>query len=535
MAKKQMLFDNEARKALKDGADDLADTIRVTLGPKGRNVILDKKFGSPTISSDGATIAKDIELENPYRNMGARMVREAVTETHDQVGGGTATSTLLAQCIIREGVKNLTWGANPMMLKKGIDKAVETVVNLIKSRSKEVETNDQIVQVATVSANNDIEIGNLIAEAMEKVGKDGVITVEEATGVETGIEVVEGMQFDRGYISAYMVTDVDNMEAVLENPCILIYGSKISSMQPLLPILQKMIQLARPILIIAEDVEGEALATLVVNKLRGGLQCAAVKSPGYGDRRKEMMADIAVSTGGQVISEELGFRLENVVVGMLGQAKRIIVDKDSTTIIGGSGKSEEIKGRAEQIRKQIDETTSDYDKEKLQERLARLTSGVAIVNVGAPTETALKEKKARVEDALAATKAAIEEGIVVGGGVALLRAVDELDKMQMSGDEAIGVEIIKRALQEPIRCIASNAGVDGSVVVSQVKDMEENFGFNALTGQIEDLMAAGVVDPVKTVCAALRNAASIAGTMLTTQAVVTEIPEEEPPSAHHHG
>jgi len=537
MAKKQMLFDNEARKALKGGADDLADTIRITLGPKGRNVILDKKFGSPAISSDGATIAKEIELEDPYRNMGARMLRETVTETHDQVGGGTATSTLLAQCIIREGVKNLTSGANPMMLKKGIDKAVETVMKFIKSRSKEVETNDQIVQVATVSANNDIEIGNLIAEAMEKVGKDGVITVEEATGVETGIEVVEGMQFDRGYISAYMATNADSMEAVLENPGILIYGSKINSMQTLLPILQKMVQLARPILIIAEDVEGEALATLVVNKLRGGLQCAAVKAPGYGDRRKEMLADIAVSTGGQVISEELGFRLENVVVGMLGQARRVIIDKDSTTIIGGSGKSEEIRGRAEQLRRQIDETTSDYDREKLQERLARLISGVAMVNVGAPTETALKEKKARVEDALAATKAAIEEGIVVGGGIALLRAADELDKMQTSGDEAIGVEIIKRALQEPIRCIASNAGADGSVVVSHVKEMEENFGFNALTGQIEDLMAVGVVDPVKTVCAALRNAASIAGTMLTTQAVVTEIPEKEvPPSApHHHG
>jgi len=533
-----MLFDNEARKALKGGADDLADTIRITLGPKGRNVILDKKFGSPAISSDGATIAKEIELKDPYRNVGARILREAVTETHDQVGGGTATSTLLAQSIIREGVKNLTSGANPMMLKKGIDKAVDTAVEFIKSRSNEVETNEQIIQVATVSASNDIEIGNLIAEAMEKVGKDGVITVEEATGVETGIEIVEGMQFDRGYISPYLVTDTDNMDAVLENPCILIYGSKISSMQPLLPILQKMVQLARPILVIAEDVEGEALAALVVNKLRGGLQCAAVKSPGYGDRRKDMLADIAISTDGQVISEELGFKLENVVVGMLGQAKRIIIDKDSTTIIGGSGKSEAIKGRADQLRRQIDETTSDYDKEKLQERLARLISGVAMVNIGAPTETALKEKKARVEDALAATKAAIEEGIVVGGGVSLLRAAGELDKMQTSGDEAIGVEIIKRALQEPIRCIASNAGADGSVVVSQVKEMEENFGFNALTGDIEDLMAAGIVDPVKTVCAALRSAASIAGTLLTTQAVVTEIPEgEEPPSAHphHHG
>lgn len=526
MAKKQLLFDNEARMALKDGADDLANTVRVTLGPVGRNVILGKKFGSPAVTSDGATIAKDIELKDPYRNIGARILKEAATKTHDLVGGGAATSTLLAQCIVRDGLKNVSSGANPMMLKKGIDRAVEAAVKAIKSRSKELKTREEIVQVATVSANNDSEIGNLIAEALDKVGKDGVVTIEEATGVETGIEVVEGMQFDRGYISPYMVTDTDTMKAALENPCILIYGSKISVMRPLLPILQKMAQLARPLLIIAEDVEGEALATLVVNKLRGALQCAAIKAPGYGDRRKEMLADIAVSTGGQVISEELGFRLENVVVGMLGQAKRVVVDKDSTTIVGGSGKREEIEGRAEQIRKQIDETTSDYDKEKLQERLARLVSGVAVVNVGAPTETALKEKKSRIEGALAATRAAIEEGIVVGGGVVYLHSIGEVDELQLSGDEAIGADITKRALQEPIRCIASNSGADGSVIVSQAKEMEENIGFNALTGRLEDLMAAGIIDPTKTVCSALQSAASVAGMVLTAQAVVTEASEE---------
>lgn len=527
MAKKQLLFDDEARAALKAGADDLANTVRVTLGPTGRNVILGKKFGSPAVTSDGVTIAKDIELKDPYRNMGARMLREAATETHDLVGGGTATSTLLAQCIIREGLKVVTSGANPMMLKRGIDRAVEAVVNAIKSRSKELKTREEIVQVAIVSANSDREIGNLIAEALDKVGKDGVVTIEEATGVETGIEVVEGMQFDRGYISPYMVTNTDSMEAVIEDAYIIIYGSKISAMRPLLPILQKIVQLARPFLIIAEDVEGEALTTLVVNKLRGVLQCAAVKAPGYGDRRKEMLADIAVTTGGQVISEELGFRLENVVVGMLGQAKRVVVDKDNTTIIGGNGKRKEIEGRADQIRRQIDETTSDYDREKLQERLARLVSGVAMVNVGAPTETALKEKKARVEDALAATRAAIEEGFVVGGGVAFLRSAAEVDKLQLSGDEAIGAGIIKRTLQEPMRCIASNSGADGSVIVSHAAEMGENIGFNALTGQLEDLIAAGIIDPTKTVCSALQSAASAAGMVLTTQAAVTEAPEEE--------
>jgi len=526
MAKKQILFDNEARIELRNGADDLANTVKLTLGPKGRNVILDKSYGSPTVTSDGVAIAKDIELEDPYKNIGARMLREAATETHDMAGGGTTTSTILAQCIIAEGTKVLTSGANPMMLKKGIDAAVVAVVDSIRSKSKEVTTREDIVQVSTVSANNDSEIGNLIAEALDRVGKDGVVTIEEATSVETGIEVVEGMQFDRGYISPYMINDRDNMEAVLDNPCILVHEGKISSLQMLLPILQKMAQLARPFLIIAEDVEGEALAALVINSLRGELQCAAVKAPGFGDRRKEMLADISITTSGQLISPELGFKLENVVVGMLGQAKRVVIDKDTTTIIGGSGKKEEIQGRAEQIRRQIEETTSDYDKEKLQERLARLVSGVAMINIGAPTETALKEKKARVEDALAATRSAIEEGIVVGGGVALLNSADAVDGLELSGDAAVGANIIKRALQEPIRCIASNSGAEGSVVVIQAKEKGGNIGFNAITGQIEDLMAAGIVDPTKTVCAALQNAASIAGTMLTTQAAITEVEEE---------
>lgn len=527
MAKKQILFGNEARAKIKSGADGLANTVKIALGPTGRNVVLAKSYGSPTITNDGATIAKDIEFKDPYKNLGARMLREAVTETQKLAGGGTSTSTLLAQCILREGLKSVTAGANPMALKKGIEKATEAAVNAIKSRSKEIETKEEIIQVATVSADNDSEIGDLIAQAMDKVGKDGVVTVEESTGVETGIEVVEGMQFDRGYISAYMVTDADSMEADLDNPYILICESKISSLQPLMPILQKMAQLARPFLVIAEDVDGEALTALVVNKIRGNLQCAAVKAPGFGDRRKEMLSDIAISTGAQVISEELGFKLENVVVGMLGQAKRVVVDKDTTTIIGGNGKPEAVQGRADQLRKQIDEATSDYDGEKLQERLARLVSGVAIVNVGAPTETALKEKKARVEDALAATRAAIEDGVVVGGGVALLHSAKDVEKLQLSGDEAVGADIVRRALQEPMRCIASNSGAEGSVVISAIKEKEkeENFGFNALTGQIEDLMAAGIIDPAKAVCSALQSAASIAGIILTTQAIITEIPE----------
>jgi len=527
MAKKQVLFDNDARQALKDGVDDLANTVKVTLGPTGRNVVLDKKYGSPTITSDGATIAKDIDLEDPYKDMGARLLREAAKETHDLAGGGATTSTLIAQRIIQIGLKNLTSGANPMMLKKGIDKATAVAIEAIRSKSKEAKTRELLIQVATVSANNDSEIGGLIADALDKVGQDGVVSIEESTGVETGIDVVEGMQFDKGYISSYMTNDADNKEASLDNPCILICGGKINSIQSILPILEKMSQLSRPLLIIAEDVEGDALAALVVNTIRGALQCAAVKSPGFGDRRKEMLTDIAISTGGQVISEELGFKLENVVIGMLGQAKRVIVDKDSTTIIGGRGKSEDIEGRANQIRFQIEETTSDYDREKLQERLARLVGGVAMVNIGAPTETALKEKKARVEDALAAVKTAMEEGVVIGGGVALFRSASAIDKLQLSGDEAVGADIVKIALEEPIRCIASNSGVEGAVAIAHVKETEENIGFNAHTCQFEDLAAAGIVDPTSTVCAALQSAASIAGMLLTTHAAVTEAPEEE--------
>jgi len=527
MAKKQIIFDDKARAELKDGADGLANTVKIALGPTGRNVVLSKSFGSPTITNDGATIARDIEFKDPYKNAGARMLREAITETQKLAGGGTSTATLLAQSILREGLKNITSGANPMALKKGIDMAAGAAVKAIKSKSKEIKSKEEIVQVATVSADNDTEIGNLIAQAMDKVGEDGVITVEESSGVETGIDIVEGMQFDRGYLSPYMTTDNDNTEADFDNPCILIYESKISSLQPFMPILQKMAQLSRPFLVIAEDVEGEALSSLVINKIRGNLQCAAVKAPGFGDRRKEMLSDIAVATGGQLISEELGFKLENVVVGMLGQARRVVVNKDTTTIIGGRGKPEAIQGRADQLRKQIDESTSDYDKEKLQERLARLVSGVAMINIGAPTETALKAKKARVEDALAATRAAIEDGIVVGGGIALLRSADEIDKLQLSGDEAIGASIVKRALQEPMRCIAANSGAEASVVASDVKEMGENFGFNALTRKIEDLMAAGIVDPTKAVCSALQSAASIAGMILTTQAVITDAPEEE--------
>ncbi len=526
MAKKQILFGDEARKALQSGVDDLANTVRVTLGPSGKNVVLDKKYGSPTITSDGATIAKDIDLKDPYGNIGARLLREAATKTKDQAGGGTATSTLIAQCIIREGLKNLTSGANPMMLKSGIDKAVKAVIKAIKSKSKEAKNRETLVQVATVSANGDSEIGNLIAEALDKVGQDGVVSIEESTGVETGIDVVEGMQFDRGYISSYMATNDDKTEASQDDPCILICDSKISSIQSIVPILEKVTQLSRPILIIAEDVEADALSTLVVNNLRGNLRCVAVKAPGFGDRRKEILSDIAISTGGQVISEDLGFKLENVVVGMLGQAKRVVVDKDTTTIIGGNGKPEDIEGRAEQIRRQIEDTTSDYDKEKLQERLAQLVGGVAMVNVGAATEIALKERKARVEDALAAVRAAMEDGIVAGGGVALLRSAPEIDELQLSGDEALGAEIVKRALQEPMRCIASNSGVDGSVVVVHAGEMGENVGFNALTGQLEDLVAAGIVDPASTVCSALQNAASVASMLLTTHAAVTEVPEE---------
>jgi chaperonin GroEL len=527
MAKKQILFHDDARKPLKDGADNLANTVKVTLGPKGRNVIIGKKFGSPVITDDGNAIAKEIELKDPTLNLGARLVREASTKTHDLVGGGTSTSMILVQCILREGIKVVIAGANPMKLKIGIDKAVESAEKYIRSRSLEVKNRDDIVNVATVAANNDSEIGNLIADAMDKVGKEGVITIEEAKGVETGIEIVEGMQFDKGYISPYMATNPERMDTDFENPCILIYGSKISTLQPILPILQKMSQLSRPLLIIAEDVEGEALSALVVNKMKGVLQAAAVKAPGYGDRRKEMLMDIAVATGGQFITEELGFKLENVVIGMLGQAKRVIIDKDNTTIIGGNGKSDDIKGRAEQIRRQITDTTSDYDKEKLQERLARLVSGVALINIGAATQTAMKEKKARTEDSLSATRVALGEGAIIGGGVTLMHAVSEVEKLVLSDDEAIGVNIIKKALLEPMRCIAENAGAEGAVVINKALEMGENFGFNAITEKVEDLMSAGILDPTKTVCAALKTAASVAGMMLTTEALITDLPEEE--------
>jgi chaperonin GroEL len=538
MPAKQLMFDEEARRAILKGVDKLANAVKATLGPKGRNVVLDKKFGAPNITKDGVTVAKEVELEDPFENMGAQMVKEVASKTSDVAGDGTTTATVLAQSIVREGMKNVTAGSNPMALKRGIEKAVEAVVEEIKKISKPTKGKKEIAQVATISANNDKTIGDLIADAMEKVGKDGVITVEEAKGVETTLEVVEGMQFDRGYISPYMVTDPERMETVLDNPLILIHEKKISGMKDLLPILEQIAKLGRPFLIIAEEVEGEALATLVVNKLRGTLQCAAVKAPGFGDRRKEMLKDIAVLTGGEVISEELGIKLENIRLDDLGKCKKVVVDKENTTIIEGAGKDKEIEGRIKQIRTQIDETTSDYDREKLQERLAKLAGGVAVIKVGAPTEIAMKEKKARVEDALNATRAAVEEGIVPGGGVVLIRALPALDKVRASGDDKIGLDIVRRALEEPIRQIAENAGVEGSIVVQKVKDGTGAFGFNAETEEYEDLLAAGIIDPTKVTRVALQNAASIAGLMVTTECMVTEIPEKEktpPMPPHGHG
>jgi chaperonin GroEL len=537
MPAKQLMFDEEARRAILRGVDKLANAVKATLGPKGRNVVLDKKFGAPNITKDGVTVAKEVELEDPFENMGAQMVKEVASKTSDVAGDGTTTATVLAQSIVREGMKNVTAGSNPMALKRGIEKAVDAVVEEIKKISKPTKGKKEIAQVATISANNDKTIGDLIADAMEKVGKDGVITVEEAKGVETTLEVVEGMQFDRGYISPYMVTDPERMETVLENPLILIHEKKISGMKDLLPILEQIAKLGRPFLIIAEEVEGEALATLVVNKLRGTLQCAAVKAPGFGDRRKEMLKDIAVLTGGEVISEELGIKLENIRLDDLGKCKKVVVDKENTTIIEGAGKDKEIEGRIKQIRTQIDETTSDYDREKLQERLAKLAGGVAVIKVGAPTEIAMKEKKARVEDALNATRAAVEEGIVPGGGVVLIRALPALDKVRASGDDKIGLDIVRRALEEPIRQIAENAGVEGSIVVQKVKDGTGAFGFNAETEEYEDLLAAGIIDPTKVTRVALQNAASIAGLMVTTECMVTEIPEKEktPPMPPHGG
>ncbi|MDE2829505.1 MAG: chaperonin GroEL [Gemmatimonadota bacterium] len=529
---KQLEFDVAAREALKQGVDQLSDTVKVTLGPKGRNVVLDKKFGSPTVTKDGVTVAKEVELEDPYENMGAQMVKEVASKTSDVAGDGTTTATVLAQSIFHQGLRNVTAGANPMDLKRGIDKAVAASVNLIHDMSKPVAGRSDIAQVASTSANNDKAIGDLIADAMEKVGKDGVITVEEARSIETTLDVVEGMQFDRGYVSPYFVTDADNMEAILEEAYILIHDKKISAMRDLLPVLEKIAQTGKPLMIIAEDIEGEALATLVVNKVRGTLKIAAVKAPGFGDRRTAMLEDIAILTGGRVLSEDAGFKLENATTADLGEAKRITIDKDNTTIVEGGGNSADIQGRVGQIRRQIDETTSDYDQEKLQERLAKLAGGVAVINVGAATETEMKEKKARVEDALHATRAAVEEGIVPGGGVALIRAAAGLDETRenVEGDEQTGVDIVRRALEEPLRQIANNAGVEGALVVQKVASGEGNLGYNADTDAYEDMIQAGVPDPTKVTRSALENAASIASLLLTTEALVADIPEPEPPA-----
>jgi chaperonin GroEL len=527
MAAKELGFDVEARTRLKIGVDKLAQAVKVTLGPKGRNVVIDRKFGAPTVTKDGVTVAKEIELEDPVENMGAQMVKEVATKTSDVAGDGTTTATVLAQAIFGEGLKNVTAGTNPMGIRRGIDRAVEVVVQSLADLSTETKGKKEIAQVGAISANNNEEIGELISDAMEKVGKDGVITVEEARGLETTLETVDGMQFDRGYLSPYFVTDPERMEAVLEDAMILIHDKKISSMKDLLPILEKVAQMGKPLLIVSEDVEGEALATLVVNKLRGTLKVAAVKAPGFGDRRKAMLQDIAVLTGGQVISEEVGFKLENTVASDLGGAKRVVIDKDNTTIIDGAGESDKIKGRIEEIRVAIDKSTSDYDTEKLQERLAKLAGGVAVINVGAATETEMKEKKALVEDALHATRAAVEEGIVPGGGVALLRAQTKLDSFTVDReDENIGIQILRRALEHPIRQIAQNAGAEGSIVVAKVREGKGGFGYNAQTGVYEDLVKAGVIDPTKVVRTALQNAASIAGLLLTTEAVVVEVPEE---------
>jgi chaperonin GroEL len=527
---KELHFEVSARSALKSGVDQLADAVRVTLGPKGRNVLIDKKFGSPTVTKDGVTVAKEVELTDPVENMGAQMVKEVATKTSDVAGDGTTTATVLAQGIFREGLKSVTAGVNPMAIKRGIDKAVEATVNDLKKLSVPTAGKKEIAQIGAISANNDAEIGDLIADAMEKVGKDGVITVEEAKGLETTLETVDGMQFDRGYLSPYFVTDPEKMEAVLEDAYILIHDKKISSMKDLLPVLEKVAQTGKPMLIIAEDVEGEALATLVVNKLRGTLKICAVKAPGFGDRRKAMLQDVAVLTGApQVISEELGFKLENAVVGDLGRAKRIVIDKDNTTIVDGAGAEDQIKGRIQEIKAAIDKSTSDYDSEKLQERLAKLAGGVAVINVGAATETEMKEKKARVEDALHATRAAVEEGIVPGGGVALLRAQKVLEKIKVTDtEEQVGIDIVRRALEEPTRIIASNAGVEGSIVVEKIRNSKEkNFGYNAQTDSYEDLVAAGVIDPTKVTRTALQNAASVASLLLTTECVVVEKKEDE--------
>src|SRR5271170_522203 len=530
MAAKQLQFDEHARHALLRGVEKLSRAVKATLGPRGRNVVLDKKFGSPTITKDGVTVAKEIELEDPYENMGAQLVREVASKTSDIAGDGTTTATVLAEAIYKEGLKNVTAGANPTSLQRGINKAVTAITDELAKISKKVKDRTEIAQVATVSANWDTTIGEIIADAMDKVGKDGTITVEEAKSIETSLDVVEGMQFDKGYLSPYFVTNAETMEAKLEDAYILIYEKKISSLKDMLPLLEKVAKIGKPLLIISEDVEGEALATLVVNKLRGTINICAVKAPGFGDRRKSMCEDIAVLTGAKYISEDLGVKLENIQLDDLGRAKSIVIDKENTTIVEGNGKSSEIQGRVNQIRRQIEETTSDYDREKLQERLAKLAGGVAVINVGAATETEMKEKKARVEDALHATRAAVEEGIVAGGGVALIRCIPAIDKLKLHDDEAIGVNIVKRAIEEPLRALAINAGVEGSIVVQEVKKRKGNEGYNVSTGEYEDLVKAGVVDPKKVTRSALQNAASIAGLLLTTECLITELPEKDKPA-----
>ncbi len=538
MAAKQLIFDVEARNALKQGADALANAVKVTLGPRGRNVVLQKSFGAPVITSDGVTVAKEIDLPDHYENMGAQLLKSVATKTNDAVGDGTTTATLLAQQIVNEGLKNVAAGADPMQLKIGIDKAAGVVVGELRKQSNSVSTSDEIAQVASIAANdnaNRSDIGQTVADAMEKVGKDGVITIEDGKGAQTEVDIVEGMQFDRGYLSAHFVTDSETMVAELEDPLILINTDKISAVNDLVPVLEKVGQLGRPLVIIAEDIEGEALAVLVVNKLRGGLRAVAVKAPGFGDRRKEMLADIGILTDGQVISEDIGIRLENVVVGMLGSARRVIVDKDNTTIVGGAGTTEDVQARIGQIRQQIEETTSDYDREKLEERLAKLAGGVAVVNVGAATEVEMKEKKARFEDALSATRAAVEEGIVTGGGIALLRADSALERFHLEGDQGTGVNIVRRVLESPIRIIAENAGLEGSVVAAKVKDGEGSYGLNAATGEYGDLLEAGIVDPTKVVRSAIQNGASVAGLLLTTETLITEVEEEPEDHGHQHG
>ena len=539
MSAKQLKFDESARQALLKGIATLSKAVTATLGPKGRNVVLDKKFGSPTVTKDGVTVAKEIDLEDPYENMGAQMVREVASKTSDAAGDGTTTATVLAEAIFRDGLKHVTAGASPIAIQRGIQKAIETAVGALDKAAKKVKDKEEIKQVATVSANWDEEIGEIIADAMDKVGKDGTITVEEAKSIETTMDVVEGMQFDKGYLSPYFATDPDSMECRLEDAYILIFEKKISSLKDMVPLLEKVAKTGKPMLIIAEDVEGEALATLVVNRIRGTLNICAVKAPGFGDRRKAMLEDIAILTGGRCITEDLGIKLESVDLSDLGRAKSIVVDKENTTMVEGSGKSSEIQGRVNQIRRQIEETTSDYDREKLQERLAKLAGGVAVINVGAATETEMKEKKARVEDALHATRAAVEEGIVPGGGVALLRTRPAIDKLKLEGDHQIGVTIIRNAVESPLRALAANAGLEGAVIVQEVLDSKGNIGFNIATEKYEDMVKAGVVDPKKVTRIALQNAGSIAGLLLTTECLITEIPEKEPPmpagGGHDHG